>query len=232
MAVGAGGAARRTDQGDGLPLRHPVPHRRLKLRAVGVISDAAVAVVDLDEVAVGAFFAGPDDFSPGRRRNGRPQGNGDVQAPMKIFPTEDGPGAERGRDAPGDGPDQRIGRRRVFLRLCWGRFGRGLRRFCWLRRRRLDAWGLRPRQLPGGLGCGGDRLLPDQVLGGDGVAQCPGGEQQRRRHRQGCQGQAQLGRSRLAAPELPSGSHSLFHRLLLSVIRVGPNQKVTNRLQV
>ena len=65
VAVGAGGAASGAHQGNGLPLLHPVPLLHQQGRAVGVIGDVAVAVVQFDQVTVGPLFSRPDYLAAG-----------------------------------------------------------------------------------------------------------------------------------------------------------------------
>ena len=66
---------------------------------MGVIGGKAVAVVNFDQVAVGAFGSGPDHLAAGRGGDGGAVGGGDVQPPVEIFPAENLPPAE-GRGDP------------------------------------------------------------------------------------------------------------------------------------
>src|SRR5690606_36952071 len=61
VQVRAGRAARVAQPGDDLPALHGVAHRDQVRRVVRVARDVAVAVIDLDELAVAVPGAGPDD---------------------------------------------------------------------------------------------------------------------------------------------------------------------------
>ena len=106
MAVGAGGPAGGAHKGDGLSLGDLVALLDQKFGAVGVIGGKAVAVVNFDQVAVGAFGSGPDHLAAGRGGDGGAAGGGDVQPPVEILPAENLPPAEGGGDPAAEGPEE------------------------------------------------------------------------------------------------------------------------------